>query len=289
MDPVTTGVCADEHQAVPGALGPRAHQPVDANQPDAHCVDQRVVRVALLEIDLTTDRWDANAVSVAADAGDDPFDVTGGAGLGAEAQRVEQRDRPGAHCDHVADDAAHARRSALIWLDGRGMVVRFDLEHGRPAVADVHGARIFTRTLDYGWTSRRQPSQQGLGALVRAVLRPEHSEHAELDLAWGPLQLFNDDPVFLWGERDFPQSSLVDPLTYGQEARTFIAFAAAERNSLSPSVPPSSASAQRSGCGIMPSTLPRALTIPAMLCSEPLGFALEVTRPSAEQYRKTTW
>src|SRR5207245_9933545 len=47
-----------------------------------------------------------------------------------------------------------------------------------------------------------------------------------------------------------------------------------------PSSLPRRASAQRSGCGIMPKTLPASLTIPPMLSSEPLGLASGVTWPS---------
>lgn len=49
---------------------------------------------------------------------------------------------------------------------------------------------------------------------------------------------------------------------------------------LNPSVPPSSASAARSGCGIIPNTLRPGLQIPAIFSSEPLGLASAVTRPS---------
>ena len=74
----------------------------------------------------------------------------------------------------------------------------------------------------------------------------------------------------------------------GDPGMSETAVAATDRNSFRPSVPPSSGSAHRSGWGIMPNTLPRALTMPAMLCIEPLGLALLVTRPLASQYRKIT-
>ena len=104
-------------------------------------------RVALVERDLAADRRDADAVAVAADAGDDAGeDAARLRGVErAEAQRVEQRNRPRAHREDVADDAADAGRRALIRLDERRMVVRFDLEDGGQAVADVDGAGVFTR------------------------------------------------------------------------------------------------------------------------------------------------
>ena len=65
--------------------------------------------------------------------------------------------------------------------------------------------------------------------------------------------------------------------------QTFAIAAAIERKTPKPSVLPSSASAHRSGCGIIPSTLRPALQMPAMLRAEPFGFASRVTRPSASQ------
>ena len=55
-----------------------------------------------------------------------------------------------------------------------------------------------------------------------------------------------------------------------------------------PSVPPTTCSQHLSGCGIMPRTLPLALTMPAMLSTEPFGLESGVTRPSVVEYRKTT-
>src|SRR2546422_3338091 len=114
------------------------------------------------------------------------------------------------------------------------------------------------------------------------MLRPEHAKHPELHRIRRALQGFDDDPVFLRCQRNFTQCASVDCVE-SHETSTRIALSATERNSLSPSVPPSSASAHRSGCGIMPSTLPRLLMIPAMLCSEPFGLAFGRTRPSTSQ------
>src|SRR4029453_3613452 len=47
-----------------------------------------------------------------------------------------------------------------------------------------------------------------------------------------------------------------------------------------PSSPPISASQARSGCGIIPSTFPRSLMMPAILRSLPLGLASAVTAPA---------
>src|ERR1700682_5530137 len=114
VDAIATCVGADEHQAVAGALGPGMHELIDANEAYTHRVDERVVGVALIEIDLAAHRWDADAVAVPADACDYSLDVTARFRQRPEAQRVQQGDGPGAHRDDVADDAAHAGRGALI-------------------------------------------------------------------------------------------------------------------------------------------------------------------------------
>src|SRR2546428_416340 len=46
-----------------------------------------------------------------------------------------------------------------------------------------------------------------------------------------------------------------------------------------PSVPPRSASTQRSGCGMRPTTLPSSFATPAIFPSDPFGFAAAVTTP----------
>jgi len=61
---------------------------------------------------------------------------------GAEAQRVGAGDGPGAHGEHVAQDAAHAGGGALVGLDEGGVVVRLHLEHDGVAVADVDDAGV---------------------------------------------------------------------------------------------------------------------------------------------------
>ena len=69
----------------------------------------------------------------------------------AEAQRVEVGDRPRAHREHVAHDAADARRRALVGLDVGRVVVALHLEDGAVAVAEVDDARVLARALDHLW------------------------------------------------------------------------------------------------------------------------------------------
>jgi hypothetical protein len=70
----------------------------------------------------------------ATDAGDE---VAGLGCPGAEAQRVERRDRPRAHREHVAQDAADAGRRALVGLDVAGWLWLSILKIDAIAVADV--------------------------------------------------------------------------------------------------------------------------------------------------------
>jgi hypothetical protein len=67
----------------------------------------------------------------------------------AEAQRVEVCDRPRAHREDIAHDAADAGRSPLIRLDVGWMVVAFHLEDGAVAIAQIDDARVLARALDH--------------------------------------------------------------------------------------------------------------------------------------------
>ena len=141
--------------------------------PDAHRVDERVARVRRIEDDLAADVGDADAVAVAGDPADHAAEqvaVAGGRrriGLGvglerAEAQRVEERDRAGAHGEDVADDAADPGGRALVGLDRARMVVRLDLEDDRQPVADVERAGVLARPDEHA-TARRCGSRPSSG------------------------------------------------------------------------------------------------------------------------------
>ena len=98
----------------------------------------------------------------------------------AEAQRIEAGDRPRAHGEHVAQDAADAGRRALIGLDVARVVVALHLEHDGEPVADVDDAGVLARPLDHPGRLGRQIAQMHLRGLVRAVLVPHRREDAEL-------------------------------------------------------------------------------------------------------------
>ena len=121
----------------------------------------------------------------------------------AESQRVEQRDRPRAHGEDVAHDAADAGRGALVRLDGRRVVVRLDLEHGAVAAADVDGAGVLTAALgEHARARAGEEAQQRLAVLVAAVLAPHRAEHAKLDVVGLAVEQRDDLVVLGNGEGD---------------------------------------------------------------------------------------
>ena len=118
----------------------------------------------------------------------------------AEAQRVEDRDRPGAEREYVAQDAADPGRRPLEGLDRTGVVVGLDLEGDRVAVADVDRAGVLPRPHHHPLALGRQPPQQLARVLVGAVLGPEQAEHRQLDVVWLALELLDDQLILGVGE-----------------------------------------------------------------------------------------
>ena len=107
-------------------------------------IDQRVAEIGAVEDRLAADVGQAQAVAVAADAGDDSRQHPSRVGLveRAEAQRVHHADGARPHGQDVADDAANAGGRALVRLDVAGMVVRLDLEGDGVALPDVDDAGV---------------------------------------------------------------------------------------------------------------------------------------------------
>ena len=167
VDAVAAGLGADVEHRVARALRRALDDVVDARDAEAQHVDERVAGIHLVEHDLAADGGNADAVAVAADAGDHALEDPPGERRveRAEAQRVQQRDRPRAHREDVADDAADAGGRALIRLDERRVVVRLDLEDGAQPVADVDRAGVLA-----GPCTTRGPSVGSVFRCTRELL-----------------------------------------------------------------------------------------------------------------------
>ena len=126
-------------------------------QADAHRVDEAVRGVDLVEHDLAADVRDADPVAVGADPADGTREVVV---RGAEAESVEERDRPGAHRDDVAEDPADAGRRALERLDRGRVVVALGFERDREPVPEVEHAGVLARPLQHPRAATRQPLQE---------------------------------------------------------------------------------------------------------------------------------
>ena len=283
VNAVASGVGADQEHDVTGPIRAGTAQPVVRNQADAHGVDDGVVGVAAIEMDLAADGRAAEAIAVAADPGDHAVEEVAVMSRieRAKAQRIQNRNRSGAHREHVAEDAAHTGGRPLIRLDRRRVIVRLDLEDHRQSIANIDRPRVLARPLQDIRTLGGQLTQERLRGLVRAVLAPERAEHAELEVVWIAPDGTHDGAVLVLVQRDFLE--LGAPGRNRHQTATRANAWMAERNTARPSLPPSRSSQARSGCGIMPNTLPRAFAMPAMLLSDPFGFDSAVTRPSGAQ------
>ena len=173
MDAVAAGLGAEIDDRVPDARRRRVEDLVGFGEADRHGVDEDVAVVAAVEADAAADRRHAEGIAVAADAGDDAR-RRGGASSGDRARRsagIQGRDRPRAHGEHVAQDAADARRRALVGLDEGGVVVALHLEDAGQAVADVDDAGILARALDHPRRLRRQRRAGAGGRTCRSSAR----------------------------------------------------------------------------------------------------------------------
>ncbi len=216
-DPVAAGGGAEQHERVADARGRARHQALGLAEPERHRVDEAVLLVGRLEVDLAADRRYPDRVAVVTDAGDRAIEQVARAprGLGvAEAQRVEDRDRPRADREDVAQDPADARGRALERLDRARVVVGLDLERARQPAAHVDRAGVLARAHEHVAALGRQRAQELLGVLVGAVLAPQQREHRELDLVRGAAELLADQVVLGAGQ---PERDGV--LDAGQDAR----------------------------------------------------------------------
>src|SRR5690348_2693707 len=104
--------------------------------------------------------------------------------------------------------------------------------------------------------------------LVGAVLAPHHRKNAQFDEIRRASQERFDACVFF-----VRKSVLANDLGRDVVASGHDSDSSRLSNRARPSVPPSSGSQTRSGCGMSPSTLRFSLRMPAMLRTEPLGLS----------------
>src|SRR6202008_3332765 len=116
---------------------------------DRHGVDQTIAVIAPVEARFTADRRHAERIAVAADAGDYAGDQRPRLGMFgiAKRQRIEASNRPRAHREDVAQNAADAGRGALIRLDIARVIMALHLEHDREPIADSDDAGVFAGPL----------------------------------------------------------------------------------------------------------------------------------------------
>ena len=204
VDAVAAGLRAEVDNWQIGGRGGGIEDGVRLRDSDAHGVDEDVAIVTGVEVGFAADGRHADAVAVAADPGDHPFDQPPGARMGwiAKAQGVQEGDRPGAHGEDVAHDAAHSRRGALIGLDERRVVVRLHLEDHGLAIADVDNSGVLARSLDHPGRLGRELGQMAARRLVGAMLRPHHGKNAELQSVGCPAQPLQNSGEFRLAEAE---------------------------------------------------------------------------------------
>ena len=111
---------------------------------DSHCIDQGVPFVAVFKVYLATDGRHSEAIAIVSytvhDFGDEMLDYRA---LGiAKTERIQSSYRACSHRKDVAQDPANSRRCAMIWLDGRRMVMALNLEADRQIITDIDDSGV---------------------------------------------------------------------------------------------------------------------------------------------------
>ena len=172
-------VSSHQHQQVARPPGRRPRQLVRPQQPHAHRVHQRVARIRIRKDYLAAHIRHADAVPVARYARYHAPEQVAVARVRKppKPQRVQQRDRPRAHCEDVSHNPPHARCRPLTRLYRRRVIVRLDLHHHRKPIAYVHRARVFAaRPHQQARAFARQHTQQRPGMFIPAMLAPQRPE-----------------------------------------------------------------------------------------------------------------
>ena len=188
------------------------------SRPDAHRVDEAVVRVGRVEDRLAADGRDADAVAVVADARDRALEVPVRL---AEAQAVEERDRPRAHRDDVAQDPADAGGRALERLDRGRVVVALDLERDRLALAEVDHAGVLARALQHALARGREAAQQAAPSACSRSAPTRAARRRRARSGSGRAQQLADPLELPVSEPERPMERLFDDLR--QRERSLVA------------------------------------------------------------------
>ena len=206
---------ADVKDRVADAAGGAAGDLLVSQDAEAKNIHQRIAFVTFVEINFAADCRDADAVPVMRDAGNDAgkqpavrcdfgFDRSVRHSDRTEAQRIQQKLRARAHRENVADDSADAGCRALERLDRARVVVAFDLECDRPAVADVDHAGVFFACLDQNVRAGgRKFFQLSARIFVGAMLAPHDREDPQLGEVRFAAENFFDALVFFRREAVF--------------------------------------------------------------------------------------
>ena len=177
MNAIAPRLRADVDDWIADARGLGVENFILAKHAEREHVHQRIAVVAFLENAFAADRRHAEAVAVMGDAGDHAFEdapvarARGGIVGRPEAQRIHDGDRPRAHREDVAQNAADAGGRALKRLDKARMVVRFDLERDRVALADIDDARVLSRPLQHQLARASAASSNAVASSCKSSAR----------------------------------------------------------------------------------------------------------------------
>ena len=176
VNAVAAGLGPDIDHGIARAAGLGVEDLVLADEAKRKGVHQRVAAVTGLEFGFAAEVGHAKAVAVTGDAAYHALDhgvisvhetAIGGVRFnGPKAQRVHHGQRPRAHGEDVAQNAAHAGGRALEGLNVAGMVVAFDLEGAGPSVAHVDDTGIFAWALHHALAFRGQALQVHAARLI---------------------------------------------------------------------------------------------------------------------------
>src|SRR5207248_7333754 len=126
------GLVYDIADRIYNAEGSSAQQLIVTQNAEAENINQRVAFETFIEINFAADRWDADAISVMRDAGNDTGeepaiggDIWTAIGNRPEPERVQAKLRPSAHGENVADNSTDAGSCPLERFDRAGVIVTF--------------------------------------------------------------------------------------------------------------------------------------------------------------------